>query len=144
MSETRYYYGGYVVDTKIYEGMEITESNHFPLEFIGFIIVFFIIIFFIIFLKLVTSLIDFIEDIYTDYICYKCFYQNMVIPDLKIREEWCRGKCWIVEWIGHQRISIFRDMGGRWIYTNTDTCEEYITNMDGTHPDGTYKVSGYD
>lgn len=137
MSEPRYYYGGPVVVEKTYEDIEIIDSIHSPLEFIGFIG--FIIVVFIIFLKLVTSLINIIEDIYTDYICYKCFYQNMVIPDLKIREEWCRGKSWIVEWIGHQRISIFRDMDGRWIYTNTDTCEEYITNMDGAHPDGTYE-----
>ena len=139
MSDTRYYYGGPLVFTKTYEDIEYKdiESNNFPLEFIGFIG--FIIVLFIIFLKLVTSLINIIEDIYTDYICYKCFYQNIVIPDLKIREEWCRKKSWIVEWIGHQRISIFRDMDGRWIYTNTDTCEEYITNMDGTHPDGTYE-----
>ena len=40
----------------------------------------------IIYRKAVISIINFIEDIYTDYICYKCFYENNVVPDLKIRE----------------------------------------------------------
>ena len=137
MSEPRYYYGGLVVVEKTYEDKEIIESKDFLFEFI--VTMGITILFFVISIKAVISIINFIEDIYTDYICYKCFYENTVLPDLKIREQWCREKGWIVEWYGHQRLSIFRDMDGKWIYTNTDTCEEYITKMDGTHPDGTYK-----
>ena len=137
MSNTRYYYGGPVVVTETFEDKEIIESNDFLFEFIRTIGI--ITVFFIISIKAVISIINFIEDIYTDYICYKCFYENTILPDLKIREQWCRENGWIVEWYGHQRLSIFRDMDGKWIYTNTDTCEEYITKMDGTHPDGTYK-----
>ena len=109
MPNARYYYGGPVVVEKTYEDIEIIDSIHSPLEFIGFIG--FIIVFFIIFSKLVTSVIDIIEDIYTITFVTKCFYQNTVIPDLKIREEWC-GKSWIVEWIGHQRIQVYSERYG--------------------------------
>ena len=88
--------------------------------------------------KLFWSFLNLIEDIYIDYIGYKYFLKTMILPDLEERKNWCKKTDWIVEWRGHQRMSRFRDMDGQFIYTNTETNEEYVAGIDDGHPEDSF------
>ena len=89
----------------------------------------------ILFITIMRYSINLIEDMYVDYISYKYFYNEIVLPNLGERKEWCKKTDWTVEWRGRQRLSNFRDLHGKFIYKNTKTDEKYFADMDDGHPE---------
>ena len=113
-----------------------TETMDFMLFSILFMTI--IIVPWMLMVKLFMSFLNLIEDIYIDYIGYKYYLETMILPDLEQRKNWCKKTDWIVEWQGHQRMSRFRDMDGKFIYTNTETNEEYVAGIDDGHPEDSF------
>ena len=69
-----------------------------------------------------------ISNIYIDRIGYKYYLETMIIWS-RTEEELVQKTDWIVEWQDHQRI-MERDMDREFIYTNTETNEEYVAGID--------------